>query len=172
MKEYALLFPLIFVFHDMEELIGFSQFFANNREMLEKRFPQIAKTYRDFRTEGMALAVFEEFVICSLISIAVEFTNSEIFSYIWLGSFIGCTIHFCVHIVETCVIRKYIPAVITSIICLPFSIYIIWACKELIHNATAIQSVLLLSGIALVAVNLKFAHILMSWYSKKMNTSS
>ena len=49
MKDYILFLPIIFIFHDMEEIIGFERFFKNNQELLE-RFPKITAVYRDFKT--------------------------------------------------------------------------------------------------------------------------
>ena len=61
MKDYILFLPIIFIFHDMEEIIGFERFFKNNQELFE-RFPKITAVYRDFKTDGFALAVYEEFI--------------------------------------------------------------------------------------------------------------
>ena len=61
MREYLLLLPIIFIFHDMEEIIGFGWFFRNNPDIF-KRFPIITKAYKDYTTAGMALAVYEEFI--------------------------------------------------------------------------------------------------------------
>ena len=47
MREYVLLLPIIFIFHDMEEIIGFGWFFKNNPELFD-RFPIITKAYKDF----------------------------------------------------------------------------------------------------------------------------
>ena len=59
MREYLLLLPILFIFHDMEEIIGFGWFFRNNPELFE-RFPKITKAYQGFHTAGMALAVYED----------------------------------------------------------------------------------------------------------------
>ena len=61
MKDYILLLPILFIFHDMEEIIGFGYFFRNNKQLFE-RFPKITEAYKDFSTEGFALAVYEEFI--------------------------------------------------------------------------------------------------------------
>ena len=62
MKDYALLLPILFIFHDMEEIIGFRYFFGNNKQLFE-RFPKITAVYKDFSTEGFALAVYEGEVV-------------------------------------------------------------------------------------------------------------
>ena len=55
MREYILLLPLIFIFHDMEKLAGFGWFFRNNPWRFE-RFPKVMNTYRGFTNEGFILA--------------------------------------------------------------------------------------------------------------------
>ncbi len=121
METYIWLFPLIFIFHDMEEIIGLRLFLQRNEEMLSKRYPFILKTYHDFSTEGFALAVLEEFIVCTVFSIMAFYTNTEFFKLLWLGGFIACTLHFVIHIVQAVIIRQYIPALITSILCLSVS---------------------------------------------------
>ena len=64
MKEYVWLFPIIFMFHDMEEIIGFKYFLRQNTAELQQRFPFILRRYKDFSTEGFALAVYEELILC------------------------------------------------------------------------------------------------------------
>ena len=64
MKEYVWLFPIIFMFHDMEEIIGFKFFLRQNETELQKRFPFVLRRYKDFSTEGFALAVYEELILC------------------------------------------------------------------------------------------------------------
>ena len=49
MREFLLLLPIIFIFHDMEEIIGFGWFFRNNPDIF-KRFPIITKAYKDYTT--------------------------------------------------------------------------------------------------------------------------
>ena len=45
MKQYLLLLPIIFIIHDMEEIIGFRWFFRNNPTIFD-RFPRITKAYK------------------------------------------------------------------------------------------------------------------------------
>ena len=73
MKEYVWLFPIIFMFHDMEEIIGFKFFLRQNEAELKNRFPFILRRYKDFSTEGFALAVYEELILCILISTLAYF---------------------------------------------------------------------------------------------------
>ena len=77
---------------------------------------------------------------------------------------------FRLHIVVSSVIRQYIPALITSMLCLPISILIITQCIPSLNCNTATRIVFSLIGVAVVARNLRFAHFLMRLFTKKMNT--
>lgn len=61
MKDYILLLPILFIFHDMEEIIGFGRFFKKNPDLFE-RFPKITAAYKNYHTDAMAIAVYEEFI--------------------------------------------------------------------------------------------------------------
>ncbi|MCR5147896.1 MAG: HXXEE domain-containing protein [Eubacterium sp.] len=46
MKGYILLLPIIFIFHDMEEIVGFEWFFRRNPNLYD-RFPRVMKDFID-----------------------------------------------------------------------------------------------------------------------------
>lgn len=167
MEKYVWLFPLIFIFHDMEEIIGFGIWFKRNKEILVKKYPFISKRFQDFSTEGFAVAVFEELIVCIAFSVLAEYTNVEFFKLFWLGSFIACTLHFVVHIGQSIVVRKYVPSLITSIICLPISIWIISKCMFILE--CKMEEIVLFSfmGIVVVFLNLKFARLLMGMFTRR-----
>ena len=77
MKEYILLLPIIFIFHDMEEIVGFERFFSKNPDLFD-RHPKIMKAYKGFKTDGFALAVYEEFIPFFGISLLASFFPGNI----------------------------------------------------------------------------------------------
>lgn len=162
METYVWLFPILFIFHDMEEIIGFIPWYQKNKILLEKRFSKICKVYENVSTEGFALAVFEELLLCILICVISLFTR---WYGLWLGGLIGCTIHFVIHIIQSAAIKKYIPALITSVIALPVGCIVIRDSLNVLNYS--IETLLLYSaaGIALVSLNLKFAHWLMKKFT-------
>ena len=166
MREYVLLLPILFIFHDMEEIIGFGWFFKNNPEIFE-RFPKITAVYRDFTTVGMALAVYEEFIPFFGISLIAYYFENDVLNTIWLGLLISLTAHFIVHIGQSIYIRKYIPSLITSVVCLPISVVILIKSSE--YLVFSLPTVLILAGsIALMMVNLRFAHWLMHKFGNQL----
>lgn len=169
MEKYVWLFPLLFIFHDMEEIIGFGIWYKRNKVMLDERFPAISKSYVDYSTEGMAAAVYEELLLCIAFCIMAIATSKYA---LWLGGFIAYAVHLVMHIGQSIVIRSYIPALATSIIALPVSIWIIKECIELLGYSAGTVILYSVIGIAIVGLNLKFAHLLLSWFTRWMNAKS
>ena len=159
MRDYILLLPLIFIFHDMEEIIGFKRFLDKNPWVFE-RYPKITSAYRNFQTDAFAMAVYEEFIPFFGISLLTYFFPGKIIYAIWFGLLIALTVHFGIHIIQSICLKKYIPSFITSIICMPISIYIILKCLEYISLDLLVTAVIICSIIGMM-LNLRLAHVLM-----------
>ena len=166
MREYILLLPILFIFHDMEEIIGFGWFFRNNPYLFEK-YPRITKAYKDYTTAGMALAVYEEFIPFLGISLLAFYFENDVLYTVWFGLFLSLTVHFLIHIGQSIYIKKYIPSFITSIICLPISLVIL--INSLQYIDVSLSTVLLIGGsIIFMIANLRFAHWLMHRFGKQL----
>jgi hypothetical protein len=166
MKEYVLLLPIIFIFHDMEEIIGFGWFFRKNPEIFEK-YPKITKAYKSFTAAGMALAVYEEFIPFFGISLMAYYFGNEVLYALWYGLLISLTAHFIVHIGQSIYIRKYIPSLITSVICLPISgIIVINSLKFMVLSLSTV--LIIVGSILLMIANLRFAHWLMHKFGNRL----
>lgn len=111
----------------------------------------------------------EELLLCILFCLISLFTN---WYGLWLGGFIGCTFHFLIHIGQSIVIRKYIPCLITSIVELPISVYVIYKCIYLLEYSIFQVLFYSLTGIFVIGVNLAFAHMLMRYFSKYLKRYS
>ena len=166
MREYILLLPILFIFHDMEEIIGFGWFFRNN-PMIFDRFPKITKAYKDYTTAGMALAVYEEFIPFFGISLLAFYFENDVLYSVWFGLFLSLAVHFLIHIGQSIYIKKYFPSLITSIICLPISLVILINSSQYID--ISLSTVLLIGGsIMFMIANLRFAHWLMHRFGKQL----
>ena len=166
MREYLLLLPIIFIFLDMEEIIGFGWFFRNN-PMIFDRFPKITKAYKNYTTAGMALAVYEEFIPFFGISLLAFYFENDVLYSVWFGLLLSLTVHFLIHIGQSIYIKKYIPSLITSIICLPISLVILINSSQYID--ISLSTVLLIGGsIIFMIANLRFAHWLMHRFGKQL----
>ena len=167
MKEYILLLPLIFIFHDMEEIAGFGWFFRKNPWLFE-RFPKVMNTYRGFTNEGFTLAVYEEFIPFFGVSLLTYFFPCNFLYGLWYGIFLSLFGHFFIHIGHSIHIRKYIPCVATSVICVPVSAYILIRCAMLM-NADAVTIIAIVSGIILMIANFYAAHGVMHYVNRKIS---
>ena len=120
------LFPILFIFHDFEEIIFIQVWISKNRRYLCEKLPRLSKKllphFDNITTSSFALGVAEEFILISIITAISYLMN---WYSLWLGLFIAFTLHLAVHCFQALIIRKYVPAIVTSIICLPICIYII-----------------------------------------------
>ena len=57
MRDYLLLLPILFIFHDMEEIIGIEWFYSRNKWLFD-RYPKITKTYKCLTHMGFSAAVY------------------------------------------------------------------------------------------------------------------
>ena len=169
MREYTLLLPILFIFHDMEEIIGFGNFFKKNTLLFEQ-YPRITKVYREFSTEGMALGVYEEFIPFFGVSLLAYYFPNMILSTVWFALMLSLAVHFVIHVVLCICIRKIIPSLITSIICLPISVLIIVKCIPMLQF-DLLTLVIIATTAVLMMLNLKFAHWLMNQYNRKHLTA-
>ena len=166
MKDYILLLPLIFIFHDMEEIAGFIWFFKRNTYLFD-RFPKVMNTYRGMTHEGFALAVYEEFIPFFGVSLLAYYFPCDILYGLWYGIFLTLLGHFFIHIGHSIYIRKYIPCVITSAICLPLSVIILVKCALLMGwNISILISAA--SAVIFMIVNFKICHGLAHFINKKI----
>ncbi len=167
MREYVWLFPVIFMFHEMEEIVGFNFFLKKNGEEIKKLYPRIYSKYKDFSTEGFALATYEEFIMCILVCLLAYFLDYNWLWYLWLGAFLGCDLHFFIHLLQAGIFKKYIPACITSVICLPVNTLIICRCLSEIKEQSYIPAIFIILGVILVCLNLRFAISIIGWFTRK-----
>lgn len=89
----------------------------------------------------------------------------------WYGIFLALAGHFLIHIGQALAIRKYVPCVITSLICLPVSIVILVKSASFIEwNGLAVA--LVISGILLMLANFKAAHMVMHYVNKRADSAA
>ena len=168
------LLPIVFMFHDFEEIIMFKPWLDSNRVTLEKRFPKWAMRFLSgqdkMSTSAFALAVAEEFIILSALTLlAVEL---ELYP-LWAGMLLGFFIHLLVHLGQFIVYRRYVPVILTS---LPSGIYCLIALHDmntyqpldwkLVAIWTLVSLVVLVVNLALA---LKLAGIFEIWLEKNFS---
>lgn len=164
------LLPVVFMIHDFEEIIFFKPWITKNSPYLKKRFPFLAKRLlpriEALSVPAFAVAVFEEFVLLSIITFTAFYFD---YYNIWLAVFMAFFIHLIIHIIQWIVLKRYIPAIITTILALPYCIYGFMIVLES-HLFTASEIILLsVAGVFFMVLNLLFAHTLAAKFDKKIS---
>lgn len=118
------LLPIVFMFHDFEEIIMFKPWLVKNRAEIKRRFPRLDQTliknHDRLSTSAFAVAVLNEFGILTFITCASLYFDSYQW---WFGALMAFSIHLVVHILQWLIYGKYVPVIITSILALPYCIY-------------------------------------------------
>ena len=125
------------------------------------------KPYRGLTHEGFALAVYEEFIPFFGVSLLAYYFPRDILYGLWFGIFMALVGHFFIHIGHTIYIRKYIPCVITSAICLPISLIILVKSAQ-VMNWNAVTMLSIIAAIILMNMNLALCHRLFHLINSKI----
>ncbi|MCL1974964.1 MAG: HXXEE domain-containing protein [Firmicutes bacterium] len=162
------LFPLIFMFHDFEEIIFIKPWFKKNRERIKKRLPKISKillSYTDvLTTSSFAIGVMGMYILICAVTITAYITG---WHYIWFGLFFVFTVHLFLHCLPCFIFKSYVPASVTSVICLPICCYILVLFLQL-HQISLDRATLYIAiGFVLMAVTRIAMQILMKEFATK-----
>ncbi len=167
-KTIVWLLPIVFMFHDFEEIIFFKSWIAKNKKTLSKRFPKLSRRllgrFENLSVQAFSLAVAEEFVLLSLVTVLSVVFESYLF---WFGIFMGFFIHLLIHLIQWFVFRKYIPAIFTSIISL---IYCFFALNFILRNNLFEKQEIIVwtfMGFGIIVINIFFAHKLAELFNKR-----
>lgn len=157
------LFPIIFMIHEFEEMIFMPAWLKKNRSFAMNKFPVMGKRFitqqESISGAAFTLIVAEEFVLASIIVIISALTKNF---NLYLGLVIAYSIHLLGHIGQTIALRRYTPAIVTSLLTGIFCVYVIY---QFVVLDLLIYSLLLIYSIVLTLIvfaNLKLMHHLAS----------
>jgi hypothetical protein len=160
-------FPIAFMIHDFEEIIFIERWISNNKDYLARRFPSLSQVIlpriENLSTAGFALAVAEEFLLASAITYVSLYLNSY---YLWLCIFLGFSIHLMFHIVQSIIVRRYIPSLVTSVMLLPYCVYTLIVFVQSSFLTIRQMIFMTMMGLLIIVLNVLFAHRLASWIIK------
>lgn len=160
------LFPIVFMLHEFEEIIGFKPWVVKDGLWIAKKFPKAAKQitlYERLSVPAFALAVLEEFVLVGLVTVLA--LTLQWYSA-WIAMFMGFSLHILIHIGQWIVVGKYIPIAVTSLLSLP---YIVWGIYK-IYSQYSISMIVFcfIIGTIVLIVNLRFVHKLALQFDKRI----
>ena len=162
------LLPIVFMIHDFEEIIFFKSWIARNKDYLWDKFPKLSKRLfvrlENFSVPAFSLAVAEEFVLLSIVTVLSVVYESYL---LWFGIFMGFFIHLLVHLIQWIALRRYIPAIYTSIAALFYCIFSLnYILKNKLFETNEIF-VWTFIGFGFMMINLIIAHKLAELFDKK-----
>ena len=158
------LFPILFIIHDLEEIIGLIPWIKRHSAELQERFPKLTPMLDSFTAltpSSFCLGVVEELLIILAATLMSSLTGNY---RLWLGLFVAYMVHLVIHMVQALALRRYIPALLTSTLCLPISMVILLRYLPLYPWGT----VLLYSAIGFIFMlgNLYVVHKLMGSFAR------
>ncbi|WP_414630812.1 HXXEE domain-containing protein [Bacteroides sp. UBA939] len=153
-----ILLPLVFLIHDLEEIVMRMHCMPHIVRLVSSRFPRITPIIRHLQnisTRNFIIIIIEEFLLI-IVALAVFLYDIP---YPLLALFWGFSIHLFVHIAQAIVIRRYVPGLITSLLFLP---YCAMGGVHLIQRyGLDLNMLLAVIGFAIVVTNLLIMHRIM-----------
>lgn len=117
-------FPIVFMIHDFEEIIGIKPWINKNADYLYQRFPKLAPKFVTHllhsTTEKFAIGVAIMFI---LVCTATYVSIWSQFYQLWMGAFMFFSIHIIIHIIQWITVKRYVPVIATSLLSMPYCIY-------------------------------------------------
>lgn len=153
------LLPVVFMIHDFEEIIMIPLWLEKNREEVLSRFPKLGNRmlaqFGKLSGTGFTVAVLEEFVFISLLTLLAA-ENS--WYNLWTGLMLVFFLHLFLHVGQFLVFRKYIPAIVTSVLSMIYCLYALnfMVVHKLIFWPDVMKWFVIF--LILVALNLMIAH--------------
>lgn len=159
-----LLLPFFFLLHELEEIFMVPLWVKKNSTIMRRRFPKLERIINKMEqmtTQRFATIALEELLIVSVCTFVSLQTENQTAWYCCLAAF---SIHLIGHIAQFVVWRRYIPAIISTALCLP---YCIWAIHEM-YLFFSLHKLFLYTilGTLLGGINLIGMHAIMHRLSK------
>lgn len=121
----------LFVIHDLEEALFLMPWLHRNQKMLALRFPllsyRILRHFDRISAPIFAVMAAEELALLVAVTVYAQLWGQYT---LWLALFLAFAIHLALHLAQWLVVRRYIPALATSLLCLPICIWLLFAIEN------------------------------------------
>lgn len=188
------LFLFCIIAHEVEEIVFQHEWVQKNAPALKQRFPKLEKVFDHLLTMDTKAFAFAVIVESIVIVLAIYLSIQRGWDLFLFGIFLAYTLHLLVHIIQGCLIRRYVPGmetsatqnpsigffsyIYTSIVCrhyvpglitagILFPICAFCTCIWGSFNLEILSFLLSgLAGICFLSLNLLFSH----WIGKKISS--
>lgn len=148
---FFLLFPSIFILHELEEILLFPRFMRRNPK-LQQQF--LAATFTPFRFNAI---VCQEFILLLIVlGLSMYFESFDIY----ITVIIAYIYHVIGHIFQSIFLRQYIPGVLSGIITSGYCAYQMYDVVSVNHWLLAYSFITLLLILVNIAVSFKILQTL------------
>ena len=143
---FFLLFPSIFMLHELEEILLFPRFMDRNPQ-LQRRL--LSGAFTSFRINAI---IYQEFILLLIIlGLSIYFESFDFY----LTIIIAYIYHVIGHVFQSIILRQYIPGVLSGIITAGYCTYQIYDAVSENHMLLAYSFVTLLIIFVNIAVSFK-----------------
>jgi hypothetical protein len=160
--------PVIFMIHDFEEIIMAEVWGKRFRKEIGTAWPKkqpFGLNYiHNCHTPTFSIGVEVEFLLFSIISLFSVIFQSY---FVWYGAFLGMLLHMVfIHMLMCVRFKNYVPGVITSVIFLFPSVWILYSAENVLHYEAGVILLACLLGTGLIVIMIPVLHKLMGPWSK------
>ena len=146
LHSFFLLFPSIFILHELEELLLFPRFMERNPQ-LQRRL--LSGAFTSFRINAI---IYQEFILLLIIlGLSIYFESFDFYITI----IIAYVYHVIGHIFQSIFLRQYIPGVLSGMITAGYCTYQIYVAVSANYMLLAYSFVTLLIIFVSIAVSFK-----------------
>ncbi|WP_124065060.1 HXXEE domain-containing protein [Clostridium sp. E02] len=168
------LFPVIFMIHDFEEIIMTEVWGKRFKKEIDTVWPKRQPFGLDYihvyQTPTFTIGVVIEFLLFSFISFFSVYFQSY---FLWYSAFFGITIHLVLAHMLLCVkFKHYVPGIITSIVFILPSIWILYLAKTILQYNMGTILLTAAAGILIMIIIIPVLHKAMESWSKSLKKYS
>lgn len=151
--------PAMFLLHDAEKVLFLPPWLRRNRELLARRFPQLAHRmlphFDGISPLRFAAMAAEELVLLVAVTACAALAGCY---YPWLALFLAFGMHLLIHLGQWAVVGRYVPVITTSLPCLACCGW--GLCIMINSRAFSLREFVLcgMAGCVAAAVNLWLVH--------------
>ena len=146
LHSFFLLFPSIFMLHELEEILLFPRFMDRNPQ-LQRRL--LSGAFTSFRINAI---IYQEFILLLIIlGLSIYFESFDFY----LTIIIAYIYHVIGHVFQSIILRQYIPGVLSGIITAGYCTYQIYDAVSANYMLLAYSFVTLLIIFVNIAVSFK-----------------
>lgn len=153
-KLLVVLFPSIFMIHEFEEIIWLVNWAKVNISLLPKN-EKLRKIVNNLNTNGFAFIVFYEFIIVVLLCLFVVYYSAY---NLLVAMMLAYILHSIIHLVQSIIVKKYIPALGTAILTSIYAAFIIYKTHNVYDLEYSLIGILTIIITVVVYLNLLFMH--------------